>query len=82
MKRYQSQDERELDAEATAALFHGSGFEARIDVYDFGSSPLAGLFPGWRTGYRVARHLDDALLRIEPFRKRGSNFEIIAKGQP
>jgi SAM-dependent methyltransferase len=80
MKRYQSQDERELDAEATAALFHGSGFETRTDIYDFGSSPFAGLFPGWRTGYKLARHLDDALLTIEALRKRGSNFEIIAKG--
>jgi len=80
MRRYQSEDERELDAETTAALFRGSGFETVTDIYDFGSSPLAGLFPGWRTGYKLARHLDDALLSIEALRKRGSNFEIIAKG--
>ncbi len=73
MKRYQTPDERELDPEATAALLGG-----RVEVYDFGSSPLAGLFPGWRTGYRMARRLDDALLRAAPLRRLGSNFEVVA----
>ncbi|HEY2018793.1 MAG TPA: methyltransferase domain-containing protein, partial [Bryobacteraceae bacterium] len=48
MKRYQTPDERELEPEATAGLFRSAGFDARIEMYDFVSSPLAGLFPGWR----------------------------------
>jgi len=44
MKRYQTEDERELDPEATADLFRRAGFEAYVSMYDFGSSPLAGLF--------------------------------------
>ena len=77
MKKYQTADERELEAGATAGLFRRAGFEVRTGVYDFGSSPLAGLLPGWRFGYRVARALDDALLRLPPLRRRGSNFELI-----
>ncbi len=79
MKKYQSPDERELEAEATAALFQRAGFETRTTMYDFGSSPLAGLFPGWRAGYRAARALDDLLLRLPPLRRLGSNFEIVAR---
>lgn len=79
MKRYQTPDERELDAETTAAIFRGAGFETRTSMYDFASSPLAGLFPGWRAGYLVARRTDDLLLRIPALRRRGSNFEIIAR---
>ncbi len=74
MKRYQTRDERELDPESTAALLGGS-----VEMYDFGSSPLAGLFPGWRTGYRMARRLDDALLRAAPLRRMGSNFEVVVR---
>jgi SAM-dependent methyltransferase len=79
MKRYQTEDERELEAETTAALFRGAGWETKIAMYDFGSSPLAGLLPGWRAGYRLARKLDDVLLRSAALARRGSNFEIIAK---
>jgi SAM-dependent methyltransferase len=78
MKRYQTADERELDAQSTAALFRDAGFDTRIGMYDFASSPLAGLFPGWRWGYRAARALDDVILRT-PLRAAGSNFEIIAR---
>jgi SAM-dependent methyltransferase len=78
MKRYQTPDERELDPEATAALFRAAGFETRAGMYDFGSSPLAGLAPGWSWGYRAARVVDDAILRT-PLRSVGSNFEILAK---
>jgi SAM-dependent methyltransferase len=73
MKRYQTEDERELIPESTAALFGGE-----VKIYDFGSSPLAGLFPGWRAGYRIARGLDDALLQT-PLARWGSNFEILAR---
>ena len=76
MKKYQTPDERELEGESAAALFRRAGFDVRVDMYDFGSSPLAGLFPGWRFGYRVARRLDDVLLRVPALRERGSNFEL------
>ncbi len=76
MKKYQTPDERELEGETVAALFRGAGFDIHVGMYDFGSSPLAGLFPGWSTGYRMARRLDDVLLHAAAFRKRGSNFEL------
>ena len=79
MKRYQTPDEHELDPERTGGLFRRAGFEASVSTYDFGSSPLAGLLPGWRAGYRAARALDDLLLRAAPFRRLGSNFEIVAR---
>jgi SAM-dependent methyltransferase len=79
MKRYQTPDERELEPEPTCALFRAAGFDARIEMYDFGSTPLAGLFPGWKGGYRAARALDDRLLKAPALRKRGSNFEIVAR---
>jgi SAM-dependent methyltransferase len=79
MKKYQTTDERELDAEWTAGLFRRAGFAVRTSVYDFGSSPLAGLFPGWRAGYLAARRLDDWLLSAPALRRRGSNFELLAE---
>jgi len=79
MKRYRTPDERELDPEATCRLFGAAGFDARVETYDFGSSPLAGLFPGWGWGYGFAREFDDWLLGFEWFRRRGSNFEIVGK---
>jgi SAM-dependent methyltransferase len=82
MKKYQTEDERELEPEATALLFREAGFDTRCEMYDFGSSPLAGLLPGWGWGYRVARRLDDAILRIPALRRRGSNFELIARKPP
>jgi SAM-dependent methyltransferase len=82
MKKYQTPDERELEAAATAALFRRAGFDVRTEIYDFGSSPLAGLLPGWRFGYRAARGLDDVLLKSAALRRRGSNFELIACVKP
>ncbi len=79
MKRYQTPDERELDPEVTGELFRKAGLETEVSTYDFGSSPLAGLFPGWSFGYRAARAVDDVLLRAAIFRKLGSNFEIVAR---
>jgi SAM-dependent methyltransferase len=81
MKRYQTPDERELEPEATCRLFTAAGFDARVETYDFGSSPLAGLFPGWGWGYGLAREFDDWLLGFEWCRRRGSNFEIVAKAR-
>ena len=51
MKRYQSPDERELDPQATGALFRrAGGRDARVETYDFGSSPVAGYFPDGAVG--------------------------------
>ena len=79
MERYRTPDERELDPGRTAALFRDAGFRVQVDTYDFASTPLAGLLPGWRVGYRAARVLDDWILRIGALRRRGSNFELVAK---
>lgn len=79
MRKYQSPDERQLDAARTAELFTRAGFTAGTEFYDFVSSPLAGLFPGWRWGYRLARGLDNVMIRVPWLRKLGSNFEVIAR---
>jgi SAM-dependent methyltransferase len=80
MKKYQTEDERELHSEPTADLFRAAGFAAEVGMYDFGSTPLAGLFPGWAAGYRAARRVDDWVLRVPGVRGWGSNFEIVARG--
>src|SRR6202022_411255 len=64
MQKYQSPDERQLDAEETAAYFRSASFRCQTGMYDFVSSPLAGLLPGWRAGYQAARAADEILLRI------------------
>ena len=79
MKKYQTEDERELEPLETAGLFRSAGWEAQVSMYDFGSSPVAGLFPGWAGGYRLARRVDDGLLRWGALARRGSNFEIVAR---
>ena len=79
MKKYQSPDERELDGREVMARFEKAGFECRGGLYDFVSSPLAGLFPGWRFGYAGARRLDDLLVKLPGIRRLGSNFELIAR---
>src|SRR5581483_5047007 len=48
---YQSPDERQLDPEQSAGYFRTAGFRCDTSMYDFVSSPLAGLLPGWRFGY-------------------------------
>lgn len=79
MKKYQTADERELEPASTADRFRCAGYETLQEIYDFGSSPLAGLFPGWALGYGLARRLDDLLLRVAWFRRLGSNFEVVAR---
>lgn len=79
MKRYQTDDERELGADETGSLYRAAGWKTAVSMYDFGSSPLAGLFPGWGAGYRAARKLDDAILRVPGMARWGSNFELIAR---
>jgi len=79
MRRYQTPDEHELKPTETAQRFRGAGFAARFRYYDFCSTPLAGLLPSWRLGYRVARTLDEALIRTPLLRALSSNFELIAR---
>ena len=79
MKKYQSDGERELHPEDTTEPFRLDGFDAHSAIYDFGSTPIAGLFPGSRAGYRAARRLDNVLLRVPAVRRFGSNFEILAR---
>ena len=81
MSRYQTPDERELKPSEMAALFTQAGFEAWTSYYDFTSTPLAGLAPSWRAGYRAARMLDEALIRVPLLRALSSNFEVIAKSR-
>lgn len=81
MKRYQTDDERELDGEWTGDQFRRAGYETTVSMYDFGSTPLAGLFPSWAGGYRLARRMDDFLLRNSALNRRGSNFEVTAKAR-
>jgi SAM-dependent methyltransferase len=82
MRRYQTDDERELDPAATAALFCKAGFDCEAGYYDFLSSPLAGLFPGWRSGYQAARLADDGITKIPLLQRLGSNFELVASFPP
>jgi len=79
MRRYQSPDERQLDPQITAGIFERNGFSCRVEYYDFLSSPLAGLLPGWRAGYGAARALDELLIRTPGLRRLGSNFELVAR---
>lgn len=78
MQKYQSPDERQLDPEESAEYFRKAGFRCETGMYDFVSSPLAGLLPGWRSGYHVARFADELLLRAPGLGKLGSNFELLA----
>ena len=79
MARYQSPNERQLAPASTAAIFRDAGFEARHEYYDFVSTPLAGLFPGWKFGYDATRLLDEALIRTPLLKRISSNFEIVAR---
>ena len=78
MEKYQSPDERQLDPEETAGYFRSAAFACQTSMYDFVSSPLAGLLPGWRSGYQAARAADEILVRIPGLKRLGSNFEILA----
>jgi SAM-dependent methyltransferase len=78
MRHYQTPDERQLSPRQTADWFREAGFDARFEMYDFVSTPLAGLLPSWDFGYRVARLADEALIRTPGLRALSSNFEVIA----
>jgi ubiquinone/menaquinone biosynthesis C-methylase UbiE len=79
MRRYQTPDEHELKPAEAAGRFAEAGFDAHFRYFDFCSTPLAGLFPAWRTGYRISRSLDEVLIRIPLLRTLSSNFELIAR---
>ena len=79
MKKYQSADERELVPEDISTLFDNAGFTTELRMYDYTSTPLAGLFPAWNSGYRAARVLDEALVRTPLLSRFASNFELIAR---
>jgi len=78
MKKYQTEDERQLLPARTAAPFVQAGFVTDTAWFDFCSTPLAGLFPAWAAGYRLARRLDEALTACPGLRALSSNFELIA----
>jgi ubiquinone/menaquinone biosynthesis C-methylase UbiE len=78
MEKYQTEDERQLLPHSTAAPFRAAGFRTATRWFDFASTPLAGLFPSWRAGYRLARGLDEALTRVPLLRELSSNFELTA----
>jgi SAM-dependent methyltransferase len=78
MRRYHSPDERELVPGKLHELFVANGFAARIGIYDFFSTPLAGLLPSAVGLYRVARMADELLVRMPLLKWFGSNFEIVA----
>jgi ubiquinone/menaquinone biosynthesis C-methylase UbiE len=78
MKKYQTEDERQLLPRRTAAPFRQAGFTVCTSWFDFCSTPLAGLFPSWAAGYKVARGLDTALTACPGVRALSSNFELIA----
>jgi len=82
MARYQSPNERQLAPHATAEHFSNAGLKARPEYYDFLSTPLAGLFPGWRSGYTLIRSVDELLIRTPFLNRTSSNFEIIARLEP
>ncbi len=79
MRRYQTPDERELKPSTVVTMFDEAGFTARASYYDFLSTPLAGLFPSWRFGYRAARLADEAIIRMPLLQALGSNFELLAR---
>ncbi len=78
MRRYQTPDEHALKPSETCAAFTAAGFEARYLYYDFGSTPLAGLFPSSRFIFRASRSIDEILIRLPLLRAVSSNFEIVA----
>jgi ubiquinone/menaquinone biosynthesis C-methylase UbiE len=79
MKKYQTPGERELVPEAVRELLTAHGFAVETRMYDFLSTPLAGLLPGARRLYRAARLADEVLVRAPLVARWGSNFELLAR---
>jgi SAM-dependent methyltransferase len=79
MERYQTPGERELDPAATRDVFASHGFSAEARMFDFLSTPLAGLLPSAGWAYRAARAADEVLVRTPLLARWGSNFELVAR---
>jgi ubiquinone/menaquinone biosynthesis C-methylase UbiE len=79
MKKYQTENEHPLLPQTTATLFRASGFETITRWFDFTSTPIAGLFPSWKAGYRLGRFVDEGLTRLPLVRELSSNFELIGR---
>ena len=79
MKKYQTENEHPLLPRSTAAHFRAVGLDTTTRWFDFTSTPLAGLFPSWAAGFRVARLVDEGLTRLPLLREFGSNFELVAR---
>jgi cyclopropane fatty-acyl-phospholipid synthase-like methyltransferase len=79
MHKHQTPDEHPLLPGEAAAPFKSAGLTVQTHWYDFVSTPLAGLFPSWRSGYRIARIVDEVLIRTPLLRSVSSNFEIVAR---
>jgi ubiquinone/menaquinone biosynthesis C-methylase UbiE len=78
MKKYQTEDEEELTPSAVWSAFSRAGFRVTESYYDFVSTPLAGLLPSWKLGYRAARVTDNLLIRVPVVKRLSSNFEVLA----
>jgi len=79
MKQFQTEDEAPVSARELRELFTRHGFSAETRTFDYISVPLAGLFPGSRAIYQVARVVDRVLTRIPLVRASGSSVELIAR---
>jgi hypothetical protein len=79
MRKYQTEEEVELKPSEARRAFARNGFSVVQHYYDFASTPLAGLFPSWRTGYLISRRVDDVLTRIPGLNLLSSNFELVAQ---
>jgi ubiquinone/menaquinone biosynthesis C-methylase UbiE len=79
MRKYQTENEHPLLPQPTAALFRAAGFETVTRWFDFTSTPIAGLFPSWKAGYRLGRFADEGLTRLPLMRELSSNFELIGR---
>jgi SAM-dependent methyltransferase len=79
MRKYQTDNEHPLVPQLAAAPFRAAGFETFTRWFDFTSTPLAGLFPAWKAGYRLGRLLDEGLTRVPLLRQFSSNFELIGR---
>ncbi|MCP5113238.1 MAG: class I SAM-dependent methyltransferase, partial [bacterium] len=64
MAKHQSPDERELAPKPVRALFERAGLQVQLGMYDFCSTPVAGLFPGSKAAYAASRLADDVLTRL------------------
>jgi cyclopropane fatty-acyl-phospholipid synthase-like methyltransferase len=79
MRRYQTEGEAPLRSGDVTDAFRQQGFRVRRHWYDFGSTPIAGLFPSSEAAYAVARTVDNLLIRIPGINLLSSNFEVVAR---